>query len=95
MNAQIIIIILVVLLVITAIDLAIQCFRLTKVTEKLTDEALKANQKASNDSKKLIIIENEVNTKELSDMSHLDLFNSYRRIKKVIANEEALTTTHK
>lgn len=94
MDTKLIIIMLIVILVIIATDLAIQCFRLTKVTEKVIDEALKANQKASNYSKKLIVIENEVNAKELSDMSHLDLFHSYKRIKKVIANVHTSTTTH-
>lgn len=81
MNAQIIIIILVVLLVITAIDLAIQCYRLTKITEN-------AEYRAVVHFKKLMEIENEVRSIDLSRATYSDLHNSYKRIKKVIANKD-------
>lgn len=81
MNAQIIIIILVVLLVIIAIDLAIQCYRLTKIAEN-------AEYRAVVHFKKLMEIENEVRSIDLSRATYSDLHNSYKRIKKVIANKE-------
>lgn len=81
MNAQIIIIILVVLLVIIAIDLAIQCYRLTKITEN-------AEYRAVVHFKKLMEIENEVRSIDLSRTTYSDLHNSYKKIKKVIANKD-------
>lgn len=88
MNTQIIITILVAILVIIAIDLAIQCYRLTKIAEN-------AEQRAVIHFKKLIKIENEVKSIDLASASYLSIYNSYRRIKKVIANAHTSTTTHK
>lgn len=81
MNAQIIITILVAILVIIAINLAIQCYRLTKIAEN-------AEQRAVTHFKKLIKIENEVKSIDLASASYLSIYNSYRRIKKVIANKD-------
>lgn len=81
MNAQIIITVLVILLIIIAIDLAIQCYRLTKITEN-------AEYRAVVHFKKLMEIENEVRSIDLSGATYSDLHNSYKRIKKVIANKE-------
>ena len=81
MNAQIIITVLVILLIIIAIDLAIQCYRLTKIAEN-------AEQRLVVHFKKLMNIENEVRSIDLSGATYSDLHNSYKRIKKVIANKE-------
>lgn len=81
MNAQIIITVLVILLIIIAIDLAIQCYRLTKIAEN-------AEQRSVVHFKKLMNIENEVRSIDLSGATYSDLHNSYKRIKKVIANKE-------
>lgn len=87
MNMQIIIItVLVVILVIISIDLAIQCYRLNKIAEN-------AEQRALLHFTKLIKIENEVNSTDLSNANFSEIYKSYRRIKKVIANKDTSTIT--
>ena len=81
MDTKLIIIMLIVLLVIIATDLAIQCYRLTKITEN-------AEYRAVVHFKKLMEIENEVRSIDLSGATYSDLHNSYKRIKKVIANKD-------
>ena len=81
MDTKLIIIMLIVLLVIIATDLAIQCYRLTKITEN-------AEYRAVVHFKKLMEIENEVRSIDLSRATYSDLHNSYKRIKKVIANKD-------
>lgn len=75
MNIQILITVLVVLLVIITIDLAIQCYRLTKIAEN-------AEHRAVLHFTKLIRIENEVNSIDLSNANFIEIYKSYRRIKK-------------
>lgn len=40
----------------------------------------------SEKSNKLRLIKNEINNTDLTEMSYLELYNSYKRIKKVVAN---------
>lgn len=86
MDIQIVITILVVILVIIAIDLAIQTYRLNKIAEN-------AEKRALLHFTKLIKIENEVNSIDVSNTNYSELYKSYRRIKKVIANEDTSTIT--
>lgn len=88
MNSEILITILVIVLVIITIDLAVQSYRLTTITKDLADKALDAEKRASNHFSKIMAIDNEVNKKDLSEMTHLELYNSYKEIKKVITKKE-------
>lgn len=47
----------------------------------------------SEKSNKLRLIKNEINNTDLTEMSYLELYNSYKRIKKVIANTNTSTIT--
>lgn len=47
----------------------------------------------SEKSNKLRLIKNEIDSTDLTEMSYLELYNSYKRIKKVVANEDTLTIT--
>lgn len=49
----------------------------------------------SEKSNKLRLIKNEINNTDLTEMSYLELYNSYKRIKKVVANADTLTITKK
>ena len=88
MNSEILITILVIVLVIITIDLAVQSYRLTTLTKNLADKALAAEKRASNHFSKVMAIDIEVNKKDLSEMTHLELYNSYKAIKKVITKKE-------
>ena len=47
----------------------------------------------SKKSNKLRLIKNEIDNTDLTEMSYLELYNSYKRIKKVVANADTLTIT--
>ena len=49
----------------------------------------------SKKSNELRLIKNEVDNTDLAEKSYLELYNSFKRIKKVIANAHTSTTTHK
>ena len=64
-------------------------------TDKLDEleEIYSTRCKATINSNKLLLIEKEVENTNLAETSYLELYNSYKRIKKVIANEDTSTIT--
>ena len=60
---------------------------------KLEKEIYEVERELSEKSNKLRLIKNEVDNTDLAEAGYLELYNSYKRIKKVIANAHASTTT--
>lgn len=63
--------------------------KVNKLEKEIYDTKRKLNEK----SNKLRLIKNEVDNTDLAEAGYLELYNSYKRIKKVIANAHASTTT--
>lgn len=61
--------------------------------EQIADESYDAEIRASRYSNKLTLITIEVDSIDLSKATYSELHNSYKRIKKVIANADTSTTT--
>lgn len=61
--------------------------------EQIANECYDAEIRAAKYSKKLTLIRNEVENTDLANTSYLELYNSYKRIKKVIANTDTSTIT--
>lgn len=60
---------------------------------KLEKEIYEVERELSEKSNKLRLIKNEVDNTDSAEAGYLELYNSYKRIKKVIANAHASTTT--
>ena len=63
--------------------------KVNKLEKEIYDTKRKLNEK----SNKLRLIKNEIDNTDLAETSYLELYNSYKRIKKVIANADTSTTT--
>lgn len=59
----------------------------------LEEEIYEVERELSEKSNKLRLIKNEVDNTDLAETSYLELYNSYKRIKKVIANAHTSTIT--
>lgn len=59
----------------------------------LEEEIYEAERELSEKSNKLRLIKNETDNTDLAETSYLELYNSYKRIKKVIANAHTSTIT--
>lgn len=59
----------------------------------LEEEIYDTKRELSEKANKLRLIKNEVDNTNLAETSYLELYNSYKRIKKVVANAHASTTT--
>ncbi len=59
----------------------------------LEEEIYEVERELSEKSNKLRLIKNEIDNTDLAETSYLELYNSYKRIKKVIANAHTSTTT--
>lgn len=58
----------------------------TDKLDELEEEIYSTRCKATINSNKLLLIEKEVENTNLAETSYLELYNSYKRIKKVVAN---------
>jgi|GEM_PF-2658253 len=65
----------------------------TDKLDELEEEIYSTRCKATINSNKLLLIEKEVENTNLAETSYLELYNSYKRIKKVVANADTLTIT--
>lgn len=63
--------------------------KVNNLEEEIYDTKCELSEKAN----KLRLIKNEIDNTDLAETSYLELYNSYKRIKKVIANAHASTTT--
>ena len=63
--------------------------KVNKLEKEIYDTKCKLNEK----SNKLRLVEKEVDNTDLKNPKYLELYNSYKRIKKVIANAHTSTTT--
>lgn len=61
--------------------------------DKLEKEIYDTKRKLNEQSNKLRLVKNEVDNTDLKEPKYLELYNSYKRIKKVIANAHASTIT--
>lgn len=61
--------------------------------DKIEKEIIDTKQELNKCSNKLRIIKNEIDNTDLAETSYLELYNSYKRIKKVIANAHTSTIT--
>lgn len=61
--------------------------------DKLEKEIYDTKRKLNEQSNKLRLIKNETDNTDLAETSYLELYKSYKRIKKVIANAHTSTTT--
>lgn len=61
--------------------------------DKLEKEIYDTKRKLNEQSNKLRLVKNEVDNTDLKESKYLELYNSYKRIKKVIANAHTSTTT--
>jgi len=63
--------------------------KVNNLEEEIYDTKCELSEKAN----KLRLIKNEIDNTDLAETSYLELYNSYKRIKKVIANAHASTIT--
>lgn len=61
--------------------------------DKLEKEIYDTKRKLNEQSNKLRLVKNEVDNTDLKEPKYLELYNSYKRIKKVIANAHTSTIT--
>lgn len=61
--------------------------------DKLEKEIYDTKRKLNEQSNKLRLVKNEVDNTDLKESKYLELYNSYKRIKKVIANAHTSTIT--
>ena len=59
----------------------------------LKEGIYEVERELSEKSNKLRLIKNEVDNTDLAETSYLELYNSYKRIKKVLANAHTSTNT--